>query len=87
MARRKGFRRSRSGGMGGLLMPFVVGIAVGTFGDRIPMVGGIEPMATGAVGGFLMKKNVMGAAAGAAGGFVGSRYVKGMVGGASSAAW
>jgi hypothetical protein len=79
MARRR-FGRKRSGGMGGIMKPLLVGTVIGMFGDSIPIVGGIEPMATGAVGGFMMKKSLMGAGAGAAGGYIGSRYLKGMMG-------
>lgn len=94
MARRKGYRtyarrarRVGSSGFKALLKPFLVGALVGMFSDKIPYIGGIEPMATGAAGGFLVKKSITGAGAGAAGAFVGSRYLKGFTGQTNNAAW
>jgi hypothetical protein len=78
--RKFGRKRSGMGGMGGIVKPFLVGAALGVFGNAIPIVGGIEPMATGAAAGFLVKRNIAGAGAGAAGGYIGSRYLKGMMG-------
>ena len=66
-----------------MIKPLAVGALIGMFGSSIPIIGGIEPMATGAAGGFLVKKNLMGAGAGAAGAYIGSRYLKGMMGGST----
>lgn len=77
---RKGRRHSR-GGMGGikaLLIPFLGGVAVGTVSDKIPMVQNVpyNDVASGALVGVVVKRNLMGAVAGAAGGAVGSHVVR-----------
>jgi len=81
MARRKsGRRRGGAGGINGLLKPFVVGAIAGAFSDKIPVLNSLPPVATGAAGGYFVKKSVMGAAAGAAGTMFASQYVRGMLG-------
>jgi len=89
MARRKsGRRRGGMGGMNGLIKPFIVGAIAGAFSDKIPVLNSLPTVATGAAGGYLVKRSMMGAAAGAAGSLVVSPYIKSMIGGGNtSAAW
>lgn len=90
MARRKSGRKRRGGmgSLGGLIKPFAVGVIAGAFSDKLPVLNTLPPVVTGAAGGYLVKKSMMGAAAGAAGAYIGSPMLKNIIGsGGNSSAW
>lgn len=83
MARRgKGRRRGGSGGgIMGLLKPFIAGAVASIVAPSIPVVNGLPPLAQGAIGGYVVKRSVMGAAAGAAGAQFGAPLIGQVIGG------
>lgn len=86
MAKRKGYgrRRGGSGGVMALLKPFLVGALAGKFGSSLPVINQLPTGGAGAVGGYLMKRDLMGAAAGAAGQIVGTPLLNNVLGGSTS---
>jgi len=88
MARRKGYRRGRGGGLMGMLKPFIAGGIVSWFAPSIPVVNGLpyRSQISGAAGGLIVKRSAIGALAGVAGGTA-ADYLKGTMGGSSNNAW
>ena len=85
---RKGKKRSFGGGLTSLFMPVAIGAVAGAFSDKIPGVSALPPVAAGAAGGYIAKRNMMGAAAGAAGAYFLAAPLKQMISGTSSTtAW
>lgn len=85
MARRKGRRSGGSGGIMALLKPFAAGAIAGAIGPQIPVVNSLPALGQGAIGGYLVKRSVMGAVAGAAGAQLATPLISSVIGGSGTA--
>lgn len=78
--RRKSYRRSSSGGIGGMVKPALFGAIASYVAPMVPINVPYKTVIAGAAGGYLAKKSIMGAAIGAAAGY----FVPSLIGGVSS---